>query len=70
MLAIIAVETAIIYTANIINDYTLLRKRLGNKISKNERVIIKSLMKPDYIYEYLEYQKAFFYSHNIFGIFP
>lgn len=70
MLAIIAVETAIIYTANIINDYILLRKKLGNKISENERVIIKRLMKSDYIYEYLEHQKDFFDSDNIFGILP
>lgn len=60
MLAIIAVETAIIYTANIINDYMILRKKLGKKLSENERVIVKSLMEPDYIYEYLEHQKDFF----------
>ena len=69
MLAIIAVETAIIYTANIINDYILLRKKLGNKISENERVIVKSLMKPDHIYDYLEHQKDFFDS-ELLNILP
>lgn len=70
MLAIIAVETSVIYTANIIYDYILLRKRLGKKISENERAIIKYLMKADYMYEYLEHQKVFFDSDNLFNILP
>lgn len=62
MLSIIAVEVAIIYTANIMNDYILLRKKLGKKISSSERITIKSLMKADYLYNYLDYQRDYFNS--------
>lgn len=62
MLSIIAVEVAIIYTANIMNDYILLRKKLGKKISSSERTNIKNLMKADYLYNYLDCQRDFFNS--------
>lgn len=68
MLSIIAVEIAIIYTANIMNDYILLRRKLGKKISSSEKVSIKNLMKADYLYNYLDYQRIFFNS-DIFDVF-
>lgn len=60
MLSIISVETAIIYVANIINDYLLLRRQLGKIITQEERGRIKDLMRIDYISNYLEFQKSEF----------
>lgn len=41
MLSIISVETAIIYAANIINDYLLLRRQLSNIITQPEKKAYK-----------------------------
>ncbi len=68
MLSIIAVEIAIIYTANIVNDYILIRRKLGKKISNSERASIKNLMKADYLYNYLDYQRNFF-NRDMFDFF-
>lgn len=60
MLSIISVETAIIYVANIINDYLLLRRQLSKIVTQPERIRIKDLMKIDYISNYLEFKKSEF----------
>lgn len=60
MLSIISVETAILYVANIINDYLLLRRQLSKIITQPERIRIKDLMKIDYINNYLEFKKCDF----------
>lgn len=60
MLSIISVETSIIYTANIINDYLLLRRQLSKIVTQPERIRIKDLMKIDYISNYLEFKKSEF----------
>ena len=53
-------ETAIIYVANIINDYLLLRRQLSKIVTQPERIRIKDLMKIDYISNYLEFKKSEF----------
>ena len=60
MLSIISVETAILYVANIINDYLLLRRQLSKIITQPERIRIRDLMKIDYINSYLEFKKCDF----------
>lgn len=60
MFSIISVETAIIYVANIINDYLLLRQQLSKIVTQPERKYIKELMNIDYISNYLEFKKKEF----------
>ena len=63
MLMIISVEVAIIYSANIINDYKLLRKQLNRKLSVEEKAFLKELSKPDYLHCYLAERRDFFGCH-------
>lgn len=60
MLCIVSIETALIYTANILNDYLLLRRQLSRKVTKEERDKIKRLMSTEYLNDYLDNQKSEF----------
>ena len=60
MLLIIAVETAIIYTSHILNDYLSLRKIFNRDISKEEKNKIKSLMNTEYLMAYIDIQREKF----------
>ena len=67
MLCIVSIETTLIYTANILNDYLLLRKQLNKKVEKEERDKIKRLMSTEYLINYLNIQKNEF-DKEIFNI--
>lgn len=67
MLCIVSIETTLIYTANILNDYLLLRKQLNKKLTKEERDKIKRLMSTEYLINYLNIQKKEF-DKEIFNI--
>lgn len=67
MLCIVSIETTLIYTANILNDYLLLRKQLNKKLTKEERDKIKKLMSTEYLINYLNIQKNKF-DKEIFNI--
>lgn len=64
MLCIVSIETALIYTANILNDYLLLRRQLSRKVTKEERDKIKRLMSTEYLNDYLDNQKSEFDKEN------
>ncbi|MBS6956128.1 MAG: hypothetical protein KH230_23195 [Enterocloster asparagiformis] len=57
MLCIVSIETTLIYTANILNDYLLLRRQLSKKVTKEERDKIKRLRSIEYLIDYLDIQK-------------
>lgn len=67
MLCIVSIETTLIYTANILNDYLLLRKQLNKKLTKEERDKIKRLMSTESLINYLNIQKNKF-DKEIFNI--
>lgn len=67
MLCIVSIETTLIYTANILNDYLLLRKQLNKKLTKEERDKIKRLMSTESLINYLNIQKNEF-DKEIFNI--
>ena len=60
MLCMISVETAVVYTANILNDYLQLRKQLVKALTAEEKKKIKELMSTEYIETYLEAQRKEF----------
>ena len=57
MLCIISVETAMIYTANILYDYLQLRKQLGRTLAREEREQIKALRSTEFLEAYLKEQR-------------
>lgn len=67
MLSIVSIETTLIYTANILNDYLLLRKQLNKKLTKEERDRVKRLMSTEDLINYLNIQKKEF-DKEIFNI--
>lgn len=60
MLCMISVETAVVYMANILNDYLQLRKQLVKALTAEEKKKIKELMSTEYIETYLEAQRKEF----------
>lgn len=67
MLCIISIETSLVYTANILNDYLLLRRQLSKNVTKEERDKIRELMSTEYLVNYVNYQKNEF-GKEIFDI--
>ena len=60
MMLAISTEICIIYTAHMLCDYLLLRKKLNTYLTDEEKKLIKEMKNMDYLHQIIETEKAIF----------